>query len=54
VAVLLVPHDTMGAVEVIDRAFGKTRLGHPAKMARFETLLANHMDFNRLLTLLKA
>jgi BioD-like phosphotransacetylase family protein len=53
VAVLLVPDNTMEAVETIDRVFGKTRLGHPAKMVRFEALLANHMDFNRLLTLLK-
>jgi BioD-like phosphotransacetylase family protein len=53
VAVLLVPHNTMEAVETIDRVFGKTRLGHPAKLARFEALMADHMDFNRLLTLLK-
>ncbi|MEJ2150637.1 MAG: phosphotransacetylase family protein [Chloroflexota bacterium] len=54
VAVLLVPHNTMEAVETIDQAFGKTRLGHPDKLARFEALMAAHMDFNRLLTLLKA
>jgi BioD-like phosphotransacetylase family protein len=54
VAVLVVPHNTMEAVETIDRVFGKTRLGHPAKMARFEALMANHMDFKRLITLLKA
>jgi BioD-like phosphotransacetylase family protein len=54
VAVLVVPHNTMEAVETIDHVFGKTRLGHPAKMARFEALLAEHMDFKRLITLLKA
>jgi BioD-like phosphotransacetylase family protein len=53
VAVLSVHHNTMEAVETIDRAFGKTRLGHPDKLARFEALMAAHMDFKRLLTLLK-
>lgn len=48
VAVLLVPTNTMETVEAIERVFGKTRLGHPAKLQQFERLLAEHVDLDRL------
>ena len=48
VAVLLVRENTMETVEAIERIFGKTRLGQPDKLAEFETILAENMDFERL------
>ena len=38
----------MDTVETIERVFGKTRLGQAAKLERFEALLAEHFDFERL------
>jgi BioD-like phosphotransacetylase family protein len=52
VAVLLVPDNTLETVEAIERVFGKTRLGHPEKLARFEAVMADHMDFETLFSLL--
>jgi BioD-like phosphotransacetylase family protein len=52
VAVLLVPKNTMETVDVIERAFGRTRLGHAAKLATFEALISQHMDTTRLLKLM--
>lgn len=52
VAILLVPDNTMEAIEAIERVFGKTRLGHPEKLARFEALMADHMDYKKLFALL--
>lgn len=48
VAVLLVPTNTMETVEKIERVFGKTRLGQPAKLAQFQELLDKHVDVERL------
>jgi BioD-like phosphotransacetylase family protein len=48
VAVLLVRENTMETVEAIERIFGKTRLGQPDKLAEFETILAENLDFDRL------
>jgi hypothetical protein len=48
VPVLLVRGNTMETVEAIERVFGKTRLGQPAKLEQFEALLAEHFDFERL------
>lgn len=48
VPVILVAQNTIETVEAIERAFGKTRLGHAEKLARFEALLAQHFDFKRL------
>jgi BioD-like phosphotransacetylase family protein len=45
---LLVPTNTMETVEGIERVFGRTRLGQPAKLAQFERLLAAHVDVQRL------
>jgi BioD-like phosphotransacetylase family protein len=52
VAVLLVSDNTLETVEAIERVFGKTRLGHPEKLARFEELMAAHMDYKALFSLL--
>jgi hypothetical protein len=41
-------HHTMHAVELIERFFGKGRVAQPEKLARFESLLAEHFDFARL------
>ncbi len=48
VAVLLVRENTMETVEAIERIFGKTRLGQPDKLAEFEAILAENLDFDRL------
>lgn len=48
VSILLVRDNTMETVEAIERVFGKTRLGQPDKLAEFEALFAESMDFDRL------
>jgi BioD-like phosphotransacetylase family protein len=48
VAVLLVRSNTMETIERIERVFGKSRLGQPAKLARFQQLVAEHVDMGRL------
>jgi BioD-like phosphotransacetylase family protein len=48
VPILLARQNTMETVEAIERVFGKTRLGQPEKLARFEALMAEHFDFARL------
>ncbi|MES0360342.1 MAG: DRTGG domain-containing protein, partial [Anaerolineales bacterium] len=48
VAILLVRDNTMETVEAIERIFGKTRLGQPDKLAEFESLFADNIDFDRL------
>jgi hypothetical protein len=53
VAVLLVPTNTMETVEAIEGVFGKTRLGQAEKLAHFEALMAQNVDYKRLFTLLK-
>jgi BioD-like phosphotransacetylase family protein len=53
VAVLLVRENTMETIEAIERIFGKTRLGQPDKLAEFESILADNMDFDRLYRHLK-
>lgn len=47
-AILLVRQNTMQAVEAIEEVFGKTRLGQREKLQRFESLMAEHFDFERL------
>ncbi len=54
VVVLLTHRNTMEAVEAIERVFGKTRLGQAEKLARFESLMAEHFDFERFYLWLKA
>jgi BioD-like phosphotransacetylase family protein len=48
VPVLLVRENTMETVEAIERVFGKTRLGQPEKLERFEALMEEHFDFRQL------
>lgn len=48
VPVLLVRENTMETIEMLDRIFGKTRLGQAAKLHQYEQLLAEHSDFQRL------
>ena len=48
VAVLLVRDNTLETVEAIESIFGKTRLGQPDKLAEFESLFAENLDFDRL------
>jgi len=48
VAVLLVHTNTLETVEAIEQIFGKTRLGHSAKLKQFQALLDNHFDYKRL------
>jgi BioD-like phosphotransacetylase family protein len=48
VAVLQVRTNTLETVEAIERIFGKTRLGQPAKLRQFEMMLAEYVDLNRL------
>jgi len=48
VPVLLVRQNTMETVEAIEQVFGKTRLGQPEKLERFEQLMAEHFDYGRL------
>lgn len=48
VAVLLVRTNTMETIEAVEHIFGKTRLGQTVKLQRFEALLAEHVDLNRL------
>lgn len=52
VAVLLVPSNTIETVEAIERIYGKTRLGQPAKLRQFQALLDHHMDFSRIYKML--
>jgi len=48
VSVLLVRYNTMETVEAVERVFGKTRLGQHEKLERFEALMEEHVDFERL------
>jgi uncharacterized protein len=48
VPVVLTPYDTLHTVERIERFFGKGRLAHREKLARFKALVADHFDFKRL------
>jgi BioD-like phosphotransacetylase family protein len=52
VAVMVVPTNTMETVDAIERVFGKTRLGQAEKLARFEALMAEHVDYKRMFDLL--
>jgi len=48
VAVLLVPTNTMETIEIIEGVYGKTRLGLPAKLSRFQALMEENVNFKRL------
>ncbi len=48
VPMILVKQDTLAAVEVIGRYFGKTRIHQTKKIERFEQMLEDRFDFERL------
>jgi hypothetical protein len=49
VAVLMVPSDTLSTVEAIEEVFGKTRLGQAEKLNRFQAIMADNLDYSRLM-----
>jgi len=48
VPMILVKQDTLAAVEVIERYFGKTSIHQAKKIERFEQMLEDRFDFERL------
>ncbi len=52
VPMILVRQDTLSTVETIERVFGKTRFHQEKKIVRFEEMLADRFDFDRLYKLL--
>lgn len=48
VAVLLVPDNTLEAVERVEGIFGRTSLGQPEKMSRFQAMLSEHFKYDEL------
>jgi BioD-like phosphotransacetylase family protein len=48
IPILMVKRNTLETVEAIERVFGKTRLGQPAKLRKFQGLMDEHVDFARL------
>lgn len=48
VPMILVGQDTLTAVEIIERYFGKTRFHQTKKIERFQQLLEKHFDFEGL------
>jgi BioD-like phosphotransacetylase family protein len=48
VPMVLVRQDTLTAVEAIEQCFGRTRFSQPQKVERFDELLADRFDFERL------
>ena len=44
VPILLVRENTLETVEAIESVFGKTRLGQPEKLEKFEALMEKHFD----------
>jgi BioD-like phosphotransacetylase family protein len=48
VAVLSVHASSIETVDAIESIFGKTRLGQTAKLQKFESLLAKHVNLGRL------
>jgi BioD-like phosphotransacetylase family protein len=53
VPMILVRQDTLTAVEVIERFFGKTRFHLDKKVQRFEEMLEDRFDFERLYSALR-
>jgi BioD-like phosphotransacetylase family protein len=52
VAVLLVPDNTLEAVERVESIFGKTSLGQPEKLSHFQAMLFEHLDYTELMRVL--
>ncbi len=53
VGVLLVPDNTLEAVEKVESMFGRTSLGQPEKLSRFQAIVAEHLKYDELMQLLK-
>ena len=53
VPMILVRQDTLSAVEVIERFFGKTRFHLEKKIQRFDEMLQDRFDFERLYGMLE-
>ena len=49
VAVLLVPDSTLETVEKLESIFGRTSLGQPEKLGRFQAMLAEHLRYSELI-----
>ena len=52
VPIIITSLDTMGAIETIENFFGKTRFHQPKKLVHLEKLLKEHMDFERLYSMM--
>ncbi len=52
VAVILIPHDTMTAVEIIESFFGKVGFHQEEKIKLMEELLKTHLDFASMETIM--
>jgi BioD-like phosphotransacetylase family protein len=52
VPVLLVHSNTMETVEMIERTYGKTRLGNTAKLRQFQGLMDKHCHYDEIYTTL--
>lgn len=48
VVILLVKDNTMETVEIVERAYGKTRLGQPEKLDAFRALMAQNVDLGAI------
>jgi len=48
IPILLVDKSTMETVEAIDQIFGKTRMGQTVKLEKFQKLLTEHMNLERM------
>jgi uncharacterized protein len=48
VPIILTRHDTMGAIEIVDSFFGKSRFHQQKKIDLFEELLDKHLDFSAI------
>ena len=52
IPILSVDLDTLSTVEIIDHTFGQVRVHEPIKVECVRHLMAEHFDFNRLLSLM--
>jgi uncharacterized protein len=48
VPIIVTRHDTIGAIEIVDSYFGKSRFGQQKKIETFEGLLNKHFNFDAL------
>jgi len=50
--VLLVPDNTLEAVEKVESIFGRTSLAQPEKLSRFQAIVAEHLHYKELVEVL--